>query len=282
MVTGRRAFKGDDVGDVMAAVIRAEPEWTGVPARLRRVIESCLEKDPRKRLRDIGDAWRLLGDTDAAIAHTPVGTRVVLPWAIAALAVGAVIALAVWASTRPTAPPVTAQFTVGPSPASTFRYLFTGASVAPDGRSVAFSGYEGQQGTNLLYLRTIDNLVARPLAGTANADSPFWSPDGSSIAFFADGKLKRLDLATGSPLVLADAPGGAGGGTWNRSNTLLFAAKGGLYRVPASGGTVSPVLSEGSSDHGRTLAFRSFCLTATGSSTWLCHPEPTRRTAESG
>ena len=258
MVTGRRAFTGDDVGEVMAAVIRGEPERTAVPARLRRLIDSCLEKDPRKRLRDIGDAWRLLDDADSAIVRTPARTRVVFPWAIAALAVSAVIAMVVWAATRPAATPVTAQFTVGPSPARTFRDLFTGAAVSPNGRALVFSGVDGQQGgANLLYVRPIDELAARPLAGTADADFPFWSPDSSTIAFFADGKLKRVDLTGGTPFVLADAPR-AGGGTWNRNGVLLFAARGGLYTVPASGGAASLVLPEQSASQARIRMFPMF------------------------
>jgi eukaryotic-like serine/threonine-protein kinase len=293
MLTGRRAFAGDDIGETIAAIIRAEPDWSGVPGHVRPLLESCLEKDPRRRLRDIGDAWRFVDHHNGPTAKAAPRKLAAVPWAIAAAAVAALTGMTIWSTTRSAALPVTAQFTVGPSPANVFRYLFTGAGVAPDGRSVVFSGYEGQQGANLLYVRSIDNLVARPLAGTANADAPFWSPDGSSIAFFADGKLKRLDLVGGNPFVLADAPGGAGGGTWNRDGVLLFAAKGGLYRVSASGGAALPVLPETSADQARSLGFPQFLpdgdgfiyvilragTDAKGAGIWassLSHPEEAR------
>ncbi|MBM3819221.1 MAG: hypothetical protein FJW14_09450 [Acidimicrobiia bacterium] len=259
MLTARRAFDGDDVGETLAAVIRAQPEWAGVPAQVRTLLESCLEKDPRKRLRDIGDAWRLIEDhREAGAPVRRAATSSWAPWALAAIALVMSVGVAVWSLTRPVPELRAVQFTVGPSPADTFRYLFTGASVSPDGTSVVFSAYSGRDRANLLYVRPIDSLVARPLPGTTNADSPFWSPDSSAIAFFSDGKLKRLDLAGGTAFTLADAPGGAGGGTWSGQGVLLFAIRGGLYTVPAAGGPPSLIVEDVSSGQSRIQLFPQF------------------------
>lgn len=122
-----------------------------------------------------------------------------------------------------------------------------------------FSAFDDrQQDTNVLYLRPLDSLIARPMPGTTNADSPFWAPDGSAIAFFSDGKLKRVAAAGGVPFTLADAAGGAGGGAWSAQGVLLFAAKGGLYSVPAVGGPPSLVVEDLAARQSRIPLFSQF------------------------
>ena len=148
------------------------------------------------------------------------------------------------------------------TPPTTLPFSF---AVSPDGRQLAYVA-KGEKGSQL-WLRSLDSVTARPLPGTESAANPFWSPDSRSIAFFADAKLKRLDLAAGVPQVIADAAGdGPRGGTWNRDGVIVFAVPGyrtgGLMRVSAAGGDAVPIT------HG--VAFRpithgrNFCATTAG------------------
>src|SRR5262249_30804813 len=143
LVTGRRAFDGDDVSSVLAAVIKSEPRWDGIPSEMRRLLESCLQKDPRKRLRDIGDAWTLLGDSTTAPARPRVGMA---GW-IAAAVLTVVAGLAFWApwrSSRVDAPsPITRlDVDLGPDIALQPLTAPTASSliISPDGRRMVFSG----------------------------------------------------------------------------------------------------------------------------------------------
>jgi serine/threonine protein kinase/Tol biopolymer transport system component len=237
MLTGARAFPGVEVSDVLASVLAREPDWTQLPSTippaLALYLRRCLHKDPKGRVRDIGDVRLALeGAFDAADPRTPPsswGTR--LPWVVAAAAVVGLIILAVVHLRE--VPPMDLQetrleITTPPGRLSFFE-------ISPDARKLVFSAAaEGQP--LQLWLRSFDSEAAQPLAGTENAQFPFWSPDSRSIGFIASGKLMRTDLAGGRPRALADAAGP--GGAWGPDGTILFTLTNTspLYRVPAAGG----------------------------------------------
>jgi eukaryotic-like serine/threonine-protein kinase len=238
MLQGGRLFNGETVSDIMAAVLKEEPKLDQVPAKVRPLLQSCLQKDPKRRLRDIGDAWLLV---ERPLAKA--GQRRWLPWALAtlclALAAGAAAFAFLWLR-APVAEVRSTQFLVEPPGDTQFTNPYAATAISPDGRYLVFGA--GTQVTGPLWLRPLDSLSARPLRGTEGGVFPFWSPDSKSIAFFAGGKLKRSDIAGGAPQVLCDAARVfESGGTWSRDGIIVFASAEGLFRVPASGGVPQQV-----------------------------------------
>jgi Tol biopolymer transport system component len=234
MVTGRQPYQGEDVSETLAAVIKQEPSWELVPMQVRRLLQSCLEKNPKRRLRDIGDAWRLLDDTQLS-THAPA--RSWWPWSAAAL-FAIVAALAFWAPWHASSlTPEPKQFQL-PLPEKTDIGRF---AVSPDGRWIAFAAV-GTDGVWRLWVRAVDSLEMHPLRGTDGADraSPFWSPDSRFIGFGASGKLKKIDVSGGPAQTICDAIGIIGG-SWNQDGVIIFAPNGAVMRVPASGGVPSAV-----------------------------------------
>jgi Tol biopolymer transport system component len=247
MLTGRQPFAGDTISDTLAAVLDREPDLTLLPAdtppSIRRLLRRCLEKDRRRRLDSASDARLEIDDASAspgARTHLPGATpshRVTLV-ALAALAGAAAIgALVVWTLVRP-APADVADMRVDIITPSTDAP--TSFAISPDGRRLVFVAYD--QGQARLWLRPLDATAARPLAGTDGAMYPFWSPDSRALGFFADGKLKRIDIRGGLPQTLANAQGGRGG-TWGPDGLIVFAptAVGSLSSVQSSGGDVATV-----------------------------------------
>jgi Tol biopolymer transport system component len=255
MLTGTRAFKGDDVPDTLAHVLRGEPEWTALPLETPRLIirllRRCLEKDPRQRVADLSSARLDIRDALSAESHTDATTALarrrsrwiplVAVVATAALAAGVVTWL------RNSRPPAAGsiQFTISPPSGATFVGVPGGGTgiavqmaVSPDGRSVVFVAND--QNGYQLWLRPIGGLDTHPIAGTQAGAFPFWSPDSRYIGFFAGGKLKKVSVAGGIPSVLCDAVAGRGG-SWNGDNVIVFAPSttGGLQRVSAAGGAPS-------------------------------------------
>jgi Tol biopolymer transport system component len=247
MVSGRRLFDGETISDTIAAVLTREPDLEGVPAALRRLIRLCLARDPRQRLRHIGDALALVDDSPAIAA--PARARRVWPWlSIAAAIVLAAVAVAVTGSLRPNAvvnDEVT-KFYVDAPPGAAFNYTYTATSISPDGSTIVFRIATAKEAP-ALWVRPLDTLDGRRIAGTDGADFPFWSPDGRSVAFFSASKLKRVDLTGSSPIVICDASDADSmttGGSWNRDGVIIFGAPQGMYRVSASGGVptlIAPV-----------------------------------------
>jgi len=250
MVAGTRLFAGATASDTLAFVLTKDPDWTTLPAatplRLLRLLARCLDRDPRMRLRDIGEA-RV--EIDRAIAGAGDGPftsassapmsapRRRLPWMIAIAAVLASIAFAIPAVQylRETPPPETRTEIVTPAtdqPAS--------FALSPDGRQVVFVA--SGDGTSRLWLRSLATTTAQPLGGTEGGQNPFWAPDSRSIGFFTDTALKRLDLDGGAPQTVAPVSNGAGG-TWNADGFIVFAPSwtGRLMRVPAAGGSAVAV-----------------------------------------
>ena len=265
MLAGKQAFGGDDVTDSLAAVVRAEPDWSAIPPaapeRLRYLLRRCLTKDPRERLRDIGEARVILNEPDRSLpvaAQTAPRQSVVLPWVAAAAALLVAAALAVALFRRPPVEAQTVRFAV-PAPEKT-TIGTTGPhnvpAISPDGRRLAFAALSG--GRQMLWVRQLDSLAAQALPGTEAATYPFWSPDSRFIGFFAAGKLKKIDISGGPPQTLCDA-GRHGGGTWNRDGAIVFSLDGKpLQRVSAAGGVPGEVTALDASRQEHTHAYPWF------------------------
>ena len=247
MLTGERPFTGPTVPDTLAAVLTGEPDVQRVPAAVRPLLRACLDRDPRKRLRSIGDYRFLIGPTD----DVPRPERRTSPARLLLLtAIGiAAMALAYAAGTRsarPDAPPRTTPIrlsTMLPAGASVTRGPSYASSVAvsPDGQTLVIAGRDesGQR----LYRRTLDRLEPTPLDGSERGSSPFFSWDGAWIGFFADGRLKRIPATGGAAVDIAEAPGFPAGASWGPDDRIAFAygADNPLHVVPARGGTVQRV-----------------------------------------
>jgi len=248
LLTGKRLFMGETVTDTLAAVVLGEPKLEDAPIQVRRLLKRCLEKDPQKRLRDIGDAMALLEEapppSSAPVIAPPPPSRIgKLAWVLAAVGLLAAAALA-FVHFRET-PPVaeTVRFTA-PLPENVNLPQVSISAISPDGRKLAFAA-AGTDGVPRVWIRSLDSLTAQPLPGAetpAVEASLFWSPDSRFIAFQADGKLKKIDIAGGPALALCDAPGQIVGGAWNRDGVILFPQNRTLMRVSAAGGTPSAVL----------------------------------------
>jgi eukaryotic-like serine/threonine-protein kinase len=258
MLTGKRAFHADDVAETLAAVLRGEPDWKalpkGTPAELSRLLQECMSRDVRRRFRDIGDVLLRIDDihrgpgTDSIDAVRRARRRERFAWAIAGAGaiVGFSAGLLTWRAMTSASQPEPIEFSITAPPDTTFGGLPGGGTgvapqiaVSPDGRRVAFVG--ASKGTFKLWVRSLSSLEARELPGTEQAAFPFWSPDSRFVGFFAGGKLKKVSLDGGLPLVLCDSVGGRGG-TWNQNDVIVFAPSlSGLFRVSASGGTPAPV-----------------------------------------
>ena len=251
MLTGRKAFTGQSQASLTAAILEREPlRLTSVlpqaPLFLEHVLNRCLAKNPDDRwqsARDVRLELESLGDLarpSPGSVPLPVQSRVRdwLGWALAAGLLVAVFMLLWGRSAGTPQEPRAARFSILPPEHTTFLggYAAPHLAMSPDGRRLAFVPTP-IGGRTLLWIRALDSLTARPLAGTDGASFPFWSPDGRSIAFFADGKLKTIDSDGGAPHVICDAPD-TRGGAWSREGVIVFAPQidAPLYRVQASGG----------------------------------------------
>ena len=252
MLTGRPAFTGATITDILSAIVRSEPEWSALPgetpAAIRRLLRRCLAKDPNQRLHAIADARLEIADAlnHADTAPTVEGAsssrRARLPWIIAGTALVAALAMSIAAfrAFRALPPPADApelRLEVNTPPTTDPISM----AISPDGRRLTFVATS--DGTPRLWVRPLDTATAQPLPGTDGASYPFWSPDSRSLGFFAGGRLKRIDIGGGQPQILTNAAGGRGG-TWSRDDVILFAvgfSNAPLLRVSASGGPTAPV-----------------------------------------
>jgi Tol biopolymer transport system component len=244
MLSGQRVFGGGEtVTDTIAAVITREPDWSllpaATPANVRRLLERCLRKDPRLRLRDIGEARIALDEPAAADPASPAAPSYRWPWIAAAACACAAFLFAGLHFRQPVDDRHPAKLAILPPEKAVFRTASLPA-ISADGRHVAFVATA--DGKNQLWVRDLDTLAARALPGTDGAGDPFWSPDSRVVAFFADGKLKRIDAAGGPVRTLCDASATASGGSWGSRDTIVFAAgrNTGLSRVAAAGGNPVP------------------------------------------
>jgi Tol biopolymer transport system component/predicted Ser/Thr protein kinase len=253
MLTGKRAFPGDDATDTIVAVVSKEPDWSAlpaaVPATIRKLLRRCLEKDPKQRI-DSAAVARLEIDeartsAPAAAAITMGRSRRVLPWAIAAALAVAVA----WLAFTPSRPVTTAplvRFGV-PAPFGFTRPAGLSFTLSPDGQALAFAAV-GAGGVTQIFTRRLDQPDAVAVAGSNNASQPFWSPDGRSLGFSKEDALYRSDLDGAAPRRLAAVPGGtptnsfSTNAAWGANGVIVFAPRGaGLFRVPDTGGTPTPV-----------------------------------------
>jgi serine/threonine-protein kinase len=250
MLTGRRPFEGESISDTLADVLTKEPDWQRVPSKAQRILKSCLEKEPKRRLRDIADAWRLLEDAPIQAAKSA------LPWKLAAAMLAVVSAISIWALWRAMRagtvlqPLVRLDLDLGPGASLGLGVAGPTVILSPDGKRMVFVS-ESPGITRRLYTRLLDQPNAIELAKTEGAYEPFFSPDGQWVGFYAQGKLKKTRIDGGAPVSLCDAPEGRGA-SWGEDANIIanLQPNSVLWQVPSGGGNATPVselgLGEGS------------------------------------
>jgi serine/threonine protein kinase len=236
LLTGRRLFGSEDLASTLARVLQEQPDFNDAPPEVRPLLAKCLEKDPRRRLRDIGDFELLIGAGSTSTSTQVAARR--WPWILAAAAsVAASTAFTALWLREPAPQRQQIQFALEPPPATQFNNGPNAMTPSPDGRFIVFGAGEAPD-SSVLWLRSLDTLTARPLPGTEGGAFTFWSPDSKSLAFTAGGKLKRIAITGGPAVTLADSNGAPVTpiGTWNQDGVILFGSNAGLRRVSASGG----------------------------------------------
>jgi Tol biopolymer transport system component len=260
MLTGRVTFAGETVADTLAAVLKSDPDFSAIPADtpvpVRRLLRRCLERDRRRRLHDIADA-RLELDAEPEVVAVVSGVAPQrrpyvswLPWAVAA-AVLATAGLVLWRQrSAPEIGPLPVSFLLPPQDG--LRFTVAGHSVSPDGRQLLVRAYpDGKTAAAAqLYLRDLKSPGFLALSGTEGAGRTAWSPDGRSMLFVQSGKLRRLDLAGGSPITICDST--QAGFSWGADGSVLLgSSQGPIQRVSAGGGIASPVLKLAGGEQGQ-------------------------------
>jgi serine/threonine protein kinase/dipeptidyl aminopeptidase/acylaminoacyl peptidase len=257
MLTGQRAFRGDSHVETLNAILKDDPpEFSAtnraLPAAFERVVWHCIEKNPERRFQSANDVAFALENLSGISSPSSAATETISfrqpsknrerhIW----IGVAAVLSLAalslVWLYLRKSPAELRVQRLSILPPEKTFLMAGQAPLISPDGKILAFVAMD-TSGKSLLYVRPLDSLVSQPLAGTDGAILPFWSPDNRALGFFAGGKLKKIELSGGQPTTLANAPN-ARGGAWSREGVIIFCPTppAPLYRIPASGGEVTPI-----------------------------------------
>jgi eukaryotic-like serine/threonine-protein kinase len=264
MLSGRRAFQGETVSDTLAAILMRDVDWSALPAAtplsVRRVLRRCLDRDPRTRFRDIADARVEMDEVVDSVpsAATPVMARPRASrtaWVVAAL-IAVAGALGWWralSAPKPAAAPLTA-FAVSIPAGDLIAYDDTPIlALSRDGRRLVYAGERA--GARSLFLRTLGDLQPRALEGTTGARSPFFSPDGQWIGFFAEGgKLKKAPVSGGPPQLICEGINAQRGAVWADDDTIIMTADyaAGLSRVSARGGRIEPLTKVDASKDERT------------------------------
>jgi Tol biopolymer transport system component len=252
MLTGRAPFAGDTVSDTIAAILERQPPWDALPAdtpsNVRRLLQRCLEKETKRRLRDIGDArFELEADVPPPVDPPKSRRREAAAWSAAAVCLLAALLVAGSVVFRERTPTRVPRFHVLPPGDGNIREV----ALSADGRRLVFVSL-GSDRERRLWIRAIDSLDAHVLDGSEGASLPFWSPDGRFVAFFAQGKLRKIPSTGGAPQVVCDAADGRGG-TWNADGAIVFAPvpDGALFQVSANGGAPAPATTrqEGQAGH---------------------------------
>ena len=251
MLTGRQVFTGETAPEVMASVMKEDPDWSllppALPASIERLLRRTLEKDPKKRLSSMSDVRLELNEAESAPVSSRPSRGSARPWigfGAAAIA-GAILTALVFLfvvpglGSSPAREPMRVSV-IGPS-GVTPQFDAAESAISPDGQTLVFTTVD-PKGTTMLWVRPLASLEAHPLAGTETGHLPFWSPDSREIGFFSDTKLKKITLAGGTIDVLCDAKDGRGG-SWGSQNVIVFAPvnSGSLQMVSANGGDPKPV-----------------------------------------
>jgi serine/threonine-protein kinase len=239
MLTGKRLFQGEDLTETLALVVKGKPDLSGIPAPVRRLLERCLEKDPKKRLRDIGDMELLLTDPSAPVSIAPSRSRIGNAGGLAAGFLAVALAVALWAPWRAEKPmdrpQVRLDVDLGADVSMPAPYL-GGSSVviSPDGTRLVYASGTPPK----LFIRRLDQPKAAELPGTQGALTvPFFSPDGQWVGFWADNKLNKISVEGGAVVPLGNIVNFAGA-SWGADGSIFvseFQARG-LLRIPAGGG----------------------------------------------
>jgi serine/threonine protein kinase/Tol biopolymer transport system component len=255
MLSGRDAFGGETTSDILACVIRAEPDWARLPqktpTRIRELLHRCLTKDPKQRLQAIGDARIVIEEAIAGASEKATELneaakpqtvwRRALPWAVASIAAAFAIAFSAlyWRASQPQPQQVMQASLLLSEPLAGVFSANPGSPIAlsPDGSRLVFVGSPAGK-PQQLYLRQLDQQIAAPIPGTEDAVQPFFSPDGQWLGFFADGKMRKVSLHGGPATVLCDAPI-PHGANWASDDTIVYAPNlgSGLMRISSAGGT---------------------------------------------
>jgi serine/threonine-protein kinase len=246
MLTGRRAFGGEDVTETIAAVVRDQPDWTllppGVPEQVRLLLKKCLEKDRRARVSDIAVARFVLTDPTPSIS-APAQSQ----WRLLAVAAAAVVGIAMaaagaWLSARFTSQPapLPARFVLAPPPSLPLflQGLDRDIVISPDGSNIVYRSTAGSAGGTVFVVRGINDLTPRVLGGTGGRE-PFMSPDGRWLGYFAAGELRKMSMAGGPPIPIGRLAAQTRGVCWGPGDQIVFGVVDpsiGLQSIPASGG----------------------------------------------
>jgi Tol biopolymer transport system component len=249
LLTGRRMFDGESVTEVVGAVIHRDPDWSALPAAtpagLTMVVRRCLQKDVRQRFRDIGDVRLALDGAFTPEAATASAAR---PWreharrtwlavTAAALVAAAAAGTAVWIATGGNSDPTprTLRFDVAPSDVSALTPL---TEISPDGRTLAYVAVD-DGGAARLWVRSLDSDFTRMLSPSEQTQRPFfWSPDSRYLAYYYDGKLRKVDIAGGPAETIAETEVYSGG-AWGSAGDIIFSNTSGIVRIPAGGGSAA-------------------------------------------
>ena len=260
MLTGQKPFAGEDVSDTLASVLKTDPEWNAfpanTPARLRQLVQACLQKDPKQRVHDVAEVRLAMEGAfenvvvpmtpeEPAVARLQIWQRPA-PAVIAALALIAIGSVAVWGLTRP-APPRVVRFPIPLAADQAFSFTTRVlVAVSPAGSHVVYTA------NNSLWLRPVDQLQAVRVPGSEDASGPFFSADGQSIGFWADGQLKKVSVSGGAPVTLADVPSNPSGASWGADDMILYGQPDGIMQVPGASGTPQLLIpvEEGEVIHG--------------------------------
>jgi len=256
MLARQRPFEERELSDTLASILKTDPDWSALPSDtpfgIRRVLRRCLEKDPRRRFRDIADVRLGIEDAlspdvtptvPAATSNDRVRER--LAWTLVAVSLVSLAGHVAYVA-RKSAPAVQiTRFQVYPPPNMALRTQLGGASratVSPDGTRLVFVAVD-RAGRSQLWIRAFDSFDALPLTGTDGASLPFWSPDSRSLGFFVGGKLRKVDSGGGSPQTISEVESLSRGATWGLGGDIVFSGGGAsrLYRVSDQGGRPVPL-----------------------------------------
>jgi Tol biopolymer transport system component len=240
LLTGKRLFTGEDVTEILASIVKDQPDLTEVTTRFRRLLERSLEKNPKKRLRDIGDAELLLesvpeATSKGASASPRMSAKVA--WVAAAVFLALAAGLAFMQLRQK---PPTSAASVRFELTSPGNGLISFLALSPDGSKLALI-VQGADGQPVDWIRSLDSVEMRKLAGTEGAISLAWSPNSQDLVFGRGGKLNKIDVTGGTPETICSYSGALYGVAWNEQDVILFSTGPSINRVSAAGGEVVPL-----------------------------------------